>query len=341
MIKQKVLIVGATGETGKTVLDALLEDKDSFAVEALVRPSSAGKPEVKALRALGVEVRVASLEDPIPTLVKLLSDIDILISTLDGLHTLQQIPLATAAKQAGVKRFLPCAFITVAPPSSPGPGSDTIMRMRDVKEEVYTHIRSIYLPYTIVDVGYWYQLYIPSIPSGRADYASTVRNRVQIYVGGTAKNMLVDKPDIGRAVARIVKDERTLNKSVFVCGDVLSQNETFETMEELSGEKIQRRFITAEQIAATRAKFAATIARDPTDLHSQRMSYGPDYHFSMFVRGDNTPENAEYLGYLDARQLYPDFKPVRFREFLQEVLDGKAQKPYGELVMTVGVEIDE
>lgn len=53
------------------------------------------------------------------------------------------------------------------------------------------------------------------------------------------------------------------------------------------------------------------------------------YLDSRFFRRDNTLANAKYLGYLDARELYPDFKPVSFRDFVKdELLPGKARKPY-------------
>lgn len=42
------------------------------------------------------------------------------------------------------------------------------------------------------------------------------------------------------------------------------------------------------------------------------------------------PENAKYLGYLDARELYPDFKAISFESFVKEILDGKAKKPYAD-----------
>lgn len=53
------------------------------------------------------------------------------------------------------------------------------------------------------------------------------------------------------------------------------------------------------------------------------------YINSKFIRGDNTLENAKYLGYLDARELYPDFKPRTFEECVRETVEGKAEKPYG------------
>ena len=52
------------------------------------------------------------------------------------------------------------------------------------------------------------------------------------------------------------------------------------------------------------------------------------YSYSKFVREDNCPANAKYLGYLDTRELYPDFKPINFEQFVREVLQGEAKKPY-------------
>ena len=52
------------------------------------------------------------------------------------------------------------------------------------------------------------------------------------------------------------------------------------------------------------------------------------YCYSKFVREDNCPVNAKYLGYLDTRELYPDFKPINFERFVREVLQGEAKKPY-------------
>ena len=47
------------------------------------------------------------------------------------------------------------------------------------------------------------------------------------------------------------------------------------------------------------------------------------YRISWCVRGDNTPEYADYLGYLDFWKLFPDFtRGKRLEAFYREVLDG-------------------
>jgi hypothetical protein len=53
-----------------------------------------------------------------------------------------------------------------------------------------------------------------------------------------------------------------------------------------------------------------------------------EYDVSSYVREDNTPENAKYLGYLDAKELYPDFKPISFKSFLTVLFSGQGVKPY-------------
>jgi hypothetical protein len=58
------------------------------------------------------------------------------------------------------------------------------------------------------------------------------------------------------------------------------------------------------------------------------MVYTAQYAYSKYVRKDNTPEYAKYLGYLDARELYPDLTPKTFREFVVDLLNGKVVRPY-------------
>ena len=44
----------------------------------------------------------------------------------------------------------------------------------------------------------------------------------------------------------------------------------------------------------------------------------PDYMCSMHVLGENTLESAKKLGYLDAKELYPDVPVRSLQEFVQE-----------------------
>lgn len=55
-----------------------------------------------------------------------------------------------------------------------------------------------------------------------------------------------------------------------------------------------------------------------------------EYNRAKWVRGDGTLENAKYLGYLDARELYPEFQPMTFEAFVDELVGGGAKRPYAE-----------
>jgi hypothetical protein len=359
MTKQKVLLLGATGETGGDILNGLIEDGNlvslvsisvsteiqltsSKDVSLLVRPSSANKPAVKAFASDGLNVVIADLSGDLDTLTKALIGYDILISAIDFNSQLQQIALVDAAAKAGIKRIIPCGFVTVCPPSG-------VMTRREEKEIVYSRILYHKIPYTIIDVGYWHQISFFSVPSGKFDYAQLIPGN-QIIGTGDVKTLLTDKRDIGRFVARIIQDQRTLNRKVFTWSDEISHKEILKLIESKTGEKVDvkevsiRRTtrhiaslctntnsqVSESELRATFAKAQALLAEDPNSIPGLITRSGCEYNISKFIRGDNTSENARYLGYLDARELYPDFKPISFSEFLDELIAGKAKALYSE-----------
>ena len=87
-------------------------------VTAITRPSSTPKPALLAFQKRGVRLLPADLTGNTPDedLAKLLVGIDIIIATINIPDLQVQIPLANAAKIAGVKRFVPCFFGTIVPP---------------------------------------------------------------------------------------------------------------------------------------------------------------------------------------------------------------------------------
>jgi NmrA-like family len=111
------------------------------------------------------------------------------------------------------------------------------------KEEVHIQIKKLFLGYTFIDVGYWYQLSFPPLPSGRTANAMFPGMQVPLHGGGETPNLLIDIRDIGSFVARIIDDERTLNKYVYGWGDLLSENQIYNIMEEVSGEKLERVYV--------------------------------------------------------------------------------------------------
>ena len=122
-----------------------------------------------------------------------------------------------------------------------------------------------------------------------------LRNR---YGSGNVKCAVTDLRDVGKFVARIIADDRTLNRYVFCWSEEVTQNEAFALAEHVSGRKFEIVDISADEVISK--------AKDASDPIARAMY---QYANSMWLRGDNTVENAkkpEYGGALDARELYPD-----------------------------------
>jgi hypothetical protein len=66
----------------------------------------------------------------------------------------------------------------------------------------------------------------------------------------------------------------------------------------------------------------------PSDLNAIGALTTSQLFYSWGIRGDNTPEYAQYLGYLDGKELYPEFELTKFDDYVKEVLDGTAVGVY-------------
>lgn len=190
------------------------------------------------MKSRGVKVVVSDLiNQDVEEIADLLAGYDTVISAVATTAQLDQLKLVDAAAKAGIKRFIPCGFTSISPPGG------VMSLIRTDKEKIHERIWYHHLPYTIIDSGTWYQISFPSLPSGKVDYAFMGDGNT-IVADGNAPNLMVDKRDIGRLTARIIKDSRTLNKRVFLHADVLTQNDIWAIMERKSGEKIEAKHVS-------------------------------------------------------------------------------------------------
>ncbi|KAM0701518.1 hypothetical protein Q7P35_009768 [Cladosporium inversicolor] len=328
-----IAIIGATGQTGRSIVDGLLSAETSppippASIISLTRPTSVSNAANAALSSLGLTIRSFSLASPHEDLVSSLKGVDILISCMSGADDqLLQIQLADAAKEAGVGRFIPSAWLPIIPPGG-------VHIFRDMKEQVYAHVESIDLPFTIVDVGWWYQVAFPALPSGKIDYALGLPVE-EIYGTGEQKSALTDLRDVGRYVARIIQDDRTVNKYVFCYNELHSQLDWWAILEKLSSETIPRNFISQEEVEAEIAEALPKIQggmdlRSGEGLVTAFKVVARQYVRSWGIRGDNTPEKAEQLGYVISKELWPEMEFVKYEDFLRDVVKGEAKPVYDE-----------
>lgn len=153
------------------------------------------------------------------------------------------------------------------------------------------------------------------IPADKEDAEDTFMPAAShaITGAGNVKNAVTHIPDIGRFVAEIIDDERTLNKYVFCWSEEKTQNEIWDIARkvkaEFGGGPLKAKSIfKSEEALLEKVKSAEDNSWD---------QIGYEYIYSMFVRGDNTVENAkkpEYGGALDARELYPHLKVTTIEE---------------------------
>ncbi|KAF0635208.1 hypothetical protein FPSE5266_12219 [Fusarium pseudograminearum] len=307
----KVAILGATGQNGSSIVNGLLASTETrFDITALVRPSSLKKPNVIELQGKGVSIMSFSINDPEDHLVDQLKGIEVLIVCC----LLDEIVLASVAKKAGVKRYIPCFYAAVMPRG--------VQSLRDNKEIILDHIQRLHLPYTVIDVGWWYQISLPRLPSGRIDRNLFLYNGA---IGGTGDipSARTDSRDVGIYVARIITDPRTLNQKVFAYTELLTQHELYDAVEKVSGEKLERKYRSAKEIDDGIAR----IKDNPKTMFDYCQL---TYQKSFDIMGENTPEYARYLGYQIGKDLYPDVKGTSFEDFFKETLETGLSPMYEE-----------
>ena len=96
-------------------------------------------------------------------------------------------------------------------------------------------IKELGVPHTFVDIGWWMQFYLPIPLSSKAPQVVKEMSW-KIYQDGNARNLVTSNENIGKYVARIIADPRTLNQAVIVWEDEVSLEQAHALGEKLSGD---------------------------------------------------------------------------------------------------------
>ncbi|KAF8479938.1 NAD-P-binding protein [Gautieria morchelliformis] len=285
--KPCVLVVGGVGKTARSVLEAIL-DSDAFHIVALVRTLSQTKPAVESLRKKGVEIRIGDIQqDSVEKLQSCLEGVDILTSLVQ-------------ACEAGVGSVVPCDFGTYCFPGT--------MAMNDQKLAIQSFVRELGVTYTFIDVGWWMWMQRIFPHPLQSPSPGLIKWSGQCYDDGNIKSAVTSFEDIGRFVARIIADPRTANRYVFCWGEQVTLNEVYPVTDRVSGEKL-----STSVVSVTADEVLQRIAEGKAKGDALSEGYY-EYVYSMYTCGDNTVEKAKANGALDARELYPDFKPENLEQ---------------------------
>ncbi|KAE8378155.1 isoflavone reductase family protein [Aspergillus bertholletiae] len=314
-------VIGATGQTGRSVVTGLLSSTCDFAVTSFTREGSIDNEANQHLKDKGVRVVGYNLNGPREKLIDQLKGIDVLISCITWEHLEQQIPWIEAAKAANVKRFVPSEWV--------GPAPQGIIDIKDKKLDILGVIQRARLPYTLIDVGCWFSVFVPEIPSGRSDAGRMPCIDHRIVGDGNQKFALTDLGDVGKYVARIVADPRTVNRHVFAYTEVMSMNDIWHVMAKVSGEEPVKAYVSEAEIheiierCRKRLQASSLGLMHPDNVMDTANFNMGQYRISWCIRGDNTPEYADYLGCLDFWKLFPTFPRGKTLEtFYREIING-------------------
>lgn len=193
---------------------------------------------------------MGSVTDDYEKLKNLVQDVDILISAVDARVLKDQREIFRAAKEVGVQRVIPCDWAT--------PGARGVRFLTDMvrksprfcvykdrkltgvlpplqKLDIHDYVKELGLGYTIIDVGWWSQLYLP-LPLRSAVPQHLKDMSWMVYGTGETRNLLTNLNHIGTWVARIIADPRTLNKYVIIWEDETTQENAYELGVRYSGD---------------------------------------------------------------------------------------------------------
>ncbi|KAL1713302.1 hypothetical protein EV715DRAFT_211901 [Schizophyllum commune] len=302
-IKPLVVVFGATGETGQRIVEGLLRS-NAFRIAIVARDLS--KPAASRFAEQGAAIHKADLLSATQErLEEILAGADIAIAALLPNCIEAQKKIADAGKAVGIKRFVPNDF----GPSCP----KGVMILQDRKLAIHEYIESIGLGHTYIEIGWWMQLTVIFPAHMNSATADMARNLIGT---GDVPFAVADEFHIGDYVARIIRDERTLNRKVFVWEDEVTQNQVWDLAVKKYGEGILEKKKHSDE------EFFKTLHAVKTGGPSQMMMrYLYEYWDSLFQRGDNTLAKAKANGAIDYRDLYPDIKPRTFAEYVENLGD--------------------
>ncbi|KAE8310203.1 hypothetical protein BDV41DRAFT_579709 [Aspergillus transmontanensis] len=160
--------------------------------------------------------------------------------------------------------------------------------IRDWKEAVCAHIKKARVPYIIIDTGVWHEVTIPRVPSGKLDHAALM-DRTFFVGDGETPCATTAIPDIGRFVAHIIVDPRTLNRYVFAYGEHVTQKKYIALAREITGEDVPYMAVTSKQVL--------DLAHQPETAElTIWKKVIVQYLYNNWCKGDNETFYAKYLG---------------------------------------------
>jgi uncharacterized protein YbjT (DUF2867 family) len=229
-----VLIVGATGNLGHRIVDALLIRKEKPGVRVAVRGGDANKhgERLKAWQARGVEIVDADLADE-PSLERATKGADIVISAVQGgpdVIVEGQGRLLAASRKTGVKRLVSSDYSFNHFALTEGENVNSDWRRAFDKTVMASGIGHTFF----CNGGFMEVMMSPFI--GLVDKAA---GTLSFWGDGQTKIDLTSMDDGAAYLAASVLDPATLNRTVEIAGDELDMKGIAAAFEAATGQKLK------------------------------------------------------------------------------------------------------
>ncbi|CAK0732050.1 hypothetical protein CVIRNUC_000078 [Coccomyxa viridis] len=213
----KVLVVGATGYLGSRI--AVESARRGHKVTALVSEGSQSKKAdiVQRLRDTGIETATGHLESKQEILVKLLTDVNIVVSAVNGPGLLLQLNLVEAAKKAAnpTLQFLPSEFSAFG-----AVGEEAAPLLYGPKAQVRRALQASHIRYTfIVAYGlapYWANGLGELGTRGRVPPAPRGLDKVPYYGSGHTRFCVNTVEDVVKYTVRALGCSYVVNKQLHI-----------------------------------------------------------------------------------------------------------------------------
>ncbi|MCC3373686.1 aromatic alcohol reductase [Cohnella sp. REN36] len=297
----KTLIVGATGLLGNELLRA--SKKYGNEVHALVRSKTRLNAEkMKTLEAVGATIHVGDLDD-YDSLLKACKAVDCVISSVNW-QSGDERTLIQAAKDAGVKRFIPSAFgldFTVATP-----GSSLII---DNFSAVYSSLLAAGLPYTLIHTGGFFTYWVATLGDMTKLGSPLPPEEVNLYGDGKVKGSFVSESDVATVTVRALNDPKMENQAIHIGANTITQNEMIEMWEKMSGRSVRKISVMSDDIENI---IASSVSQDQKVILSVAQ-----LKRSYWIRGESVKHSTRSKA---AEELYPDLPFQTVQEGLTRLL---------------------
>eukprot|EP00299_Pterocystis_sp_00344_P018261 c9124_g1_i1.p1 GENE.c9124_g1_i1~~c9124_g1_i1.p1 ORF type:complete len:319 (-),score=83.58 c9124_g1_i1:13-912(-) len=295
-----ILIVGITGHLGTHFVEA--GKKLGLKLSALVRPESL-KDEAKAKLVEGLEIIPGNLSD-YDSLVNATKGKDVVVSIVGAANFADQVQLIKAAKESGVKRFVPSEFGFAALPTTV---------FYDQKSAVRQAAIDAGLDWTAIQAGAFQEWFA----TGLLNLLSPpFPETVEFYGAGDKIVQFNGMTDIATIALLAAQDPRAANRNVVIDfdGSAYTQTDLIALWEQISGVTVKKTPITREDIE----KRIADSANDPAQIWT--------YLGSIIVRnhsfeGTGGPDLRE--GDVSAKALFPDYKNVTIPQYFEGLVAAK------------------